>query len=85
MYIYGGNVVQDGAVLVLYLTGSVCITAVILVGITVNDDLGGSGNYRRSLGGYRFYLDRINCRRCTCNHCCAGSGLGTCCLSAVTG
>jgi hypothetical protein len=36
MYIYGGDIVQDRSVLILYLTGSVSITAVILVGITVH-------------------------------------------------
>jgi len=42
MYVYGGHIVQISAVLILYLTGSVSITAVILVGITVNYYLRGS-------------------------------------------
>lgn len=46
MYIYGGYIVQEGAVLVLDLTGSVGITAVILIGITVNYDLRGSRHNR---------------------------------------
>ena len=49
MYIYGGNIVQIGSVLILDLTGSVGITAVILIGITVNYDLGCGSYYRSSL------------------------------------
>ena len=49
MYVYGRNIVQDAAVLILYSTGSVSITAVILIGITVNYDLRGS-RYHRSNG-----------------------------------
>ena len=43
MYIYGGYIVQVGTVLILDLTDSVGITAVILIGITVYYDLGSSG------------------------------------------
>ena len=49
MYIYGRYIVHDTAVLILYLTGSVGITAVILIGITVNYDLGCGSYYRSSL------------------------------------
>ena len=57
MYIYGGDIVQDRSVLILYLTGSVSITAVILIGITVNYDLGSSRYHR----GNRLYLiDRLS-------------------------
>lgn len=48
MYIYGGNIVQICSVLILDLTGSVGITAVILIGITVYYDLRCSLDYRSS-------------------------------------
>ncbi len=62
MYIYGGNIVQIGSVLILDLTGSVGITAVILIGITVNYDLGCGSYYRSSLN--RIGLNRA-CRNRT--------------------
>lgn len=43
MYVYGRHIVQITSVLILDLTGSVSITAVILIGITVNYDLGSAG------------------------------------------
>jgi hypothetical protein len=43
MYIYGRYIVQISSVLILDLTGSVGITAVILIGITVYYDLGSAG------------------------------------------
>ena len=49
MYIYGRYIVHDTAVLILYLTGSVGITAVILIGITVYYDLGSIHYCRSSL------------------------------------
>ena len=53
MYIYGRYVIKDRAVLILYLTGSVGITAVILIGITVNYDLGSGCNNRSRCHGNR--------------------------------
>jgi len=50
MYIYSRYVIQYGSVLILYLTGSISITAVILIGITVYYDLGGGGYDRSHLG-----------------------------------
>ena len=46
MYIDSRNIVQNGAILILYLTRSVCITAVILIRITVYYNLGSSVNSR---------------------------------------
>ena len=57
MYIYGGNIVQESTVLILNLTGSVGITAVILIGITIHYDL------RRCLY-YRCCLLNGSCRLC---------------------
>ena len=61
MYIYGGNIVQICSVLILDLTGSVGITAVILIGITVNYDLGCGSYYRSSLN--RIGLNRAGRNR----------------------
>ena len=66
MYIYGGHVVQISTVLILYLTGSVGITAVILIRITVYYDLRGS-RYHRSNG--LSLSGRLCVRRCTGHSC----------------
>lgn len=57
MYINGRYVIKDGAVLILDLTGSVGITAVILVGITVNYYLGSGCNNRSCHCGNRCRLN----------------------------
>ena len=51
MYIYGRYIVQYGTVLILYLTGSISITAVILIGIAVHYDLRSSCYDRSYLNG----------------------------------
>ncbi len=87
MDIYGRNVVQYGTVLILDLACSVSISAVILIGITVHYDLGGSrynGSY--SLNRYCLSLNSLSLyslRRCTGNNCtfCSGTGVLTVVLS----
>ena len=62
MNVDGRHIVQYRTILILYLAGSVSITAVILIGITVNYDLGCGSYYRSSLN--RIGLNRA-CRNRT--------------------
>jgi hypothetical protein len=65
MNVDGRHIVQYRTILILYLAGSVSITAVILIGITVYYDLRSSLDYRSSLLICNF---RFSIRRCTGHH-----------------
>jgi hypothetical protein len=65
MNVDGRHIVQYRTILILYLAGSVSITAIILIGITVYYDLRSSLDYRSSLLICNF---RFSIRRCTGHH-----------------